>query len=329
MIRPNPYSAVPISLYLYLARAYTVFLMRRKCPDFPLVVQLQTHSYCNGRCAICPYPTASKMLSHGFMDRGLFDKIADELAAEQSPPAVIFALHNEPLLDARIFDCVRYLKSKRAETYCILPTNGELLDKFEPNRIAASGLDHLVFSLNAHSKETYDQINTGLDFEKVMGNLHAAVVNPSLKDKIEIRFALNEKNAPEIHEAREYWKKQGVRTKLAGITNRAGALAGYESFQMAGTARAGQPALRTWKRLMAGLRGTIGCDLPFFQMNILFNGDVILCCHDWRRANIVGNVAAQSLKAVWNSDKFNEIRKDISRKRYAGIDACRQCSIAG
>jgi len=43
---------------------------------------------------------------------------------------LMFALHNEPLLDERIFDWVKHIKSINPKCYCILPTNGELLDRF-------------------------------------------------------------------------------------------------------------------------------------------------------------------------------------------------------
>jgi radical SAM protein with 4Fe4S-binding SPASM domain len=329
VIRPNPYSDVPVRLYLYFVLTYARFLLTGKCLDFPLVIQLQTQSYCNGRCAICPYPVMSKNFNHGFMEPALFEKIVNELTAERSSPALVFALQNEPLLDNRIFDFIQRLKSKRRDIYCLMPTNGEPLDRFEQEIIAASGLDQLTVSLNAHRKETYEQINNGIDFDKVVHNLHALIANPSLKDKVQVRFAINEKNAPEIPKACAYWKNQGVQTKVMEITNRAGALRTYDRFKISDTQRTGAQTLRSWKRLMTGLRRTIGCELPFYQMNILYNGDVIHCCHDWNRSMVTGNVATHSIKEVWNSEKSREIRKKLLRKEYAQIGSCRECSMVG
>jgi radical SAM protein with 4Fe4S-binding SPASM domain len=77
---------------------------------------------------------------------------------------------------------------------------------------------------------------------------------------------------------------------------------------------------------MSSARGILGCELPFRQMCILFNGDVIVCCHDWNRATIVGNVRTSSLKEIWNSEKMNEIRRLIVKKRYEQINSCKECS---
>lgn len=78
---------------------------------------------------------------------------------------------------------------------------------------------------------------------------------------------------------------------------------------------------------MSTARGIIGCELPFNQMNILFNGDAIICCHAWNRATVVGNVRTSSLREIWNSKEMNEIRRLILRKRYRHIDSCKECTI--
>jgi radical SAM protein with 4Fe4S-binding SPASM domain len=325
--KPKPFPDVPFHLYLYLIRTYIRFFLTGKSLDFPLVVQLQTQSYCNGQCAICPYPETSKKIDHGFMDEKLFDKIVDELATEKKTRTLVFALQNEPLLDSRIFDLIQKLKSKRKDIYCMLVTNGESLDKFSQEKIDESGLDQLYISLNAHSKETYKQINTGIDFEKVMNNIRSIISNPSLRQKVSIRFALNQKNAAEIQAAQEYWKKQGVRTMVSRITNRAGALRAYDSFKISNSAYTGHQLLRYWKNIMAVLRNIIGCELPFHHMNILYNGDVIICCHDWNRSIIIGNVTTKSIKSVWNSEKINEIRRNVNKKNYSRISSCNECSL--
>jgi radical SAM protein with 4Fe4S-binding SPASM domain len=108
------------------------------------------------------------------------------------------------------------------------------------------------------------------------------------------------------------------------LVNRAGTLEIYESL------RAAEPGNTNfvWKGLKSGVNKLIGCYHPFYKMNVLFNGDVILCCHDWNRATAVGNVIEPSLKEVWNSPKMNEVRRLILRKRYAGVDSCKYCSMA-
>ena len=323
----NQFGYGHLALYLYLIRAYSKFLTVGKCLDFPLILQIQTQSFCNGRCSICPYPIVSKKLDQGTMQWDLYLKIANESASEPLLSAVVYELHNEPLLDKRIFDCVKYFKSINVNKRCGLVTNGELLDKFSLTDIMQSNLDYLSISLNAHSKEMYESINNGLDYDNVMKNISYLLSNNYTKQKLSLSFIFTEKNVHEVYQAVQYWNKRGVRTRVMGLVNRAGTLDNYERLRLK-TGYHGKPFLtQLWRRLMFRLRGVIGCHLPFCHMNILFNGDVIICCHDWNRATVVGNVKTSSLKEIWNSKKMNEIRRLMLRKRYEQIDSCKECSL--
>jgi radical SAM protein with 4Fe4S-binding SPASM domain len=270
----------------------------------------------------------SKKLDQGAMEWHLFEKIIGELSSERFLSLVLFELHNEPLLDKRIFDWIRHVKSISPNKQCVIVTNGELLDKFSATEILQSNLDCLAVSLNAYSKEMYERVNTGLDYDRVVRNVTSLLSDPLLRPKMGVSFAVTGENVNEVQQAARYWKSQGVYTRVMGITNRAGSLDNYEETRFKGDSYGGSPFQKSWKRLTSRARGIVGCELPFYQMNILFNGDVILCCNDWNRATIVGNAGSSSLREIWNSEKMNEIRRLILRKGYEKIDSCKECSLA-
>jgi radical SAM protein with 4Fe4S-binding SPASM domain len=70
------------------------------------------------------------------------------------------------------------------------------------------------------------------------------------------------------------------------------------------------------------------CDIPFSSLNVLFNGDVIMCCGDWGRQVVVGNVKTSSLYEIWNGKAYNELRRKIVEKRYNEIQICAKCTFA-
>ena len=82
-------------------------------PIMPQRVQLQTQSYCNGRCLICPYSELSGKFEQGKMDWAVFEKIANEISQWNKPGKVGLMLQNEPFLDKIFFKVVRYFKSLR------------------------------------------------------------------------------------------------------------------------------------------------------------------------------------------------------------------------
>ena len=328
MFKASPYAYGHLPLYFYLLGAYSKFLTTGKCLGFPLTLLVQTQSFCNGRCSICPYPTVSKKLPQGRMEWDLFKKIADEAAAEPLLSSVVFELHNEPLLDERIFDCVRYIKSVGSSKSVAVITNGELLDRFSPQDIVQSKLDTLIISLNAHSREMYESINTGLNYEKVMGNVSRLLSNPATRKKTRLGFVLTDQNRHDVYEATRYWKGQGVKTRVAGATNRAGSLGSYEKISPGADCYNGSGPGAAWRRFMNRARHVVGCHVPFYEMSILFNGDVLICSEDWNRATVLGNAATQSLKEIWNSEKANENRRLLLKKKFEQLDSCKGCSLA-
>jgi MoaA/NifB/PqqE/SkfB family radical SAM enzyme len=322
------YSYNHIQLYLYLFLAYAKFRLVGTCLSYPLVLQIQTQSFCNGRCIICPYSSVNKELEQGFMEWGLFEKIVNELQSAPQISTVGFALQNEPLLDKRLFDWIKYMKSLCPDKNCVVTTNGEPLDRFSKEEIKQSGVDRIVISLNAYSKEMYEKINVGLDFNKVMKNVSNLLADQSLRPKVELSFRLTGNNSAEVSSAVRYWKTQGVRTRVMGITNRAGSLVNYEAVRPKNASQTIPRHKRFWRHTMSRLRGVLGCEVPFHRMDILFNGKTLMCCQDWNRAVTVGNVATASIKEIFNSSEMNEARRLIMRKRYKQIASCKECSSA-
>jgi len=212
------------------------------------------------------------------------------------------------------------------DTYCVMVTNGELLDRFSLTDMIQSNLDSMVISINAFSKEMYERINNGLNYERVMKNVSYLLSNQSMRQKIKLSFVVTDRNVHEVCQAARYWKTQGVKTRVMGITNRAGSLENYEKVKFKGNYYGNPLPLRLWRWLMSKARAATGCELPFYHMNILFNGDAIICCHDWNRSLVVGNARTSSLREIWNSEKINIVRRLILRKRYEQIASCKECS---
>lgn len=293
---------------------------------FPLVVQLQTQSVCNAECAICPYPSIRKLIPHGIMEGSLFQKVVSEIAQEKLFFELLLELQNEPLVDARIFELIKHFKSLAPGKKCAVITNGSLIDNFSIDDIACSGIDELVVSLNAHTEATYRQLNQGLDYHKVTKNIESLISDKRIKSKVVVHYVATRQNEGEIRRASFYWRQKGIRVRCWRLSNRAG---GLDDF---GTYKPSQKDLpATWK-LQAFLREYFMnkifnvCPFPFFALNILFNGDVLLCCNDWNRDPILGNIKATSLKEIWNSSSLNMIRRSLLEGRFRNIKPCSTCS---
>jgi hypothetical protein len=77
----------------------------------------------------------------------------------------------------------------------------------------------------------------------------------------------------------------------------------------------------------APLRPYTDCQRLFKQAYILWNGDMVLCCVDYARAQVLGNVAGGGVAAVWNGPVARAIRRRYIDGDYGGLPLCGSCRI--
>ncbi len=70
------------------------------------------------------------------------------------------------------------------------------------------------------------------------------------------------------------------------------------------------------------------CDLFLKQAYVLYNGDVIICCHDWRRTVVLGNLNEQGLAEIWNSRRFVDVIRQYQAGDFTNCAICRTCSVS-
>ena len=291
-------------------------------PYPPIIIQLQTQSLCNGRCLFCPYPELSGKLDQGKMDWSLFQKIADEIVQWKGIGKVMLMLQNEPFMDKDFFAYVRYFKDNNPEIKLATVTNGTMLHASMLEQIAESGLDELTISLDAFSKETYEALHPGFSFEKLMEGIKRAMRHKPRGLSIRLSFVSTNINYHELTDFIKFAKRVGAQWRSMFFYNRADNVRAYERMRL--------PAYQ-WHALKPKLTYKYfyrACPFPFARMSVLFNGDVIICCHDWHRNVKVGNVGTQTLHGIWGGEKFDAFRKDILNRQYQKISSCRRCSIA-
>lgn len=66
------------------------------------------------------------------------------------------------------------------------------------------------------------------------------------------------------------------------------------------------------------------CDAPAVAFNILHNGDVILCCCDYKRRYVFGNIQKSGLLEIWRTDEFKRQRKNVKEGKPE-YDICKAC----
>ena len=59
-----------------------------------------------------------------------------------------------------------------------------------------------------------------------------------------------------------------------------------------------------------------------------YDGDVLLCNHDWHKKMILGNINKESILDIWNNNVYESTRKFLSQG-YRKESPCRECDANG
>ncbi|MEW5773263.1 MAG: radical SAM/SPASM domain-containing protein [Thermodesulfobacteriota bacterium] len=295
----------------YIGNLYTWLRTgKRFRPSFPRAIQLQTQSTCNARCIFCPHCQYPSDIIHGKMDIWLFRKIVDE-CAKHYVSRISPYLTNEPLMDKRISDMISYITHKKKIcTRTKINTNGSLLAAEMSHALLDAGLDQLWISVNGYTPESYNKAMQ-LDISTVLNNIdHFLFLKEKLKKKCKVVITTINTSivASELDYAKAYWSKRDVKFNIHSLDNRAGG--NIENL------------------LPENIRPIPkrNCDLFLKQAYIVENGDMILCCHDWRQSVKIGNVAETSIYDVWNSQRFKELIWEYYEGRYENLKICETCA---
>jgi MoaA/NifB/PqqE/SkfB family radical SAM enzyme len=280
--------------------------------SFPSIIQIQTQTGCNARCIFCPNGKTSKKLSMGKMDRDLFYKIINE-AVKYPVQRISPYLMNEPLLDKRLPELISYIsKKKNPKTRIKINSNASCLDEELGAKLIESGLDRLHFSFHGIKKDTYEKTMLGMNWEKNLNRINQFLDlkqrMKAKKPRIKITMIHTTAIDKELKEIKSYWNSRGITVNVHALENRSHASVSQKSLNI-------QP-----------MKSLSDCERLMQQAYILFNGDCVLCCVDWERSTILGNVNSQSLYQVWNDKPYTEFRRNYLAGNVQGT-LCEGCEI--
>lgn len=295
--------------YLAYRYRYNIYPITKVLEDYPPCVQIEPTSVCNFRCVMCyqvDKTFSNKSSGHmGYMDLDVYKKAIDEL--EGNIEAITLASRGEPLLHPKIKEMISYTGNKFLGFK--LNTNASLLNEDMCHTLLQSGLNTLVFSVDAADKEMYETIRVNGKFEKTFANIK--------------RFSEIKKN---------HYSKSKMNVKVSGVKISASgqdidslidfwgkyvddvAFVNYNPWESAYDNKQNEiekPCTDLWRRMFLWQDGSVNpCDYDY--KSTLFKG-------------YPANINDLSLKEIWNSKFYTSLREAHLQRRRSEIEPCRRC----
>lgn len=119
---------IPVKTYakLYAVYSQLINLVKYKDPYFFRIVCIEINTYCNRKCYYCPVSLEKKVPSH-FMPEDLFRLTIKRLKDIKFSGTIMYHFYNEPLLDKRLPEFVKYTNDQLPGCLIRILTNGDYL----------------------------------------------------------------------------------------------------------------------------------------------------------------------------------------------------------
>ncbi len=285
MNRPETYLSQTMNVLNYFGRRPNVFR------TISLVVEPVFG--CNLSCSYCWHSITCyfehKSLRPRFMPLDLFRKIVDQAPA--SVESLAFALIGEPLLHPEIHTMIAYARQKGLRT--VLYTNGTLLAGETKDRIACSGLDVLVVSVEPDPENSLK--HRGVKLETIQSRIRDFVATKPVSMDVKLSVVVHQDNVNAIRTLESQYQGLVEHIKLSPMIRYNGT--------------------RSKARCIEPWRGCLG---------ILTSGDVTPCCVSaGYQPIVVGNIEKDSLETIARGPAMKILLKDLTQGRRPEI--CHRC----
>jgi radical SAM protein with 4Fe4S-binding SPASM domain len=293
--------------YVIYRYEFNIFPKIKKIKDYPLNVQLELSSICNLRCIMCyqhdkSFSSKSKGFM-GYMNLDLFKKIIDEL--EGKLEAITFASRGEPTLNKDLEKYLKYCEKKFIGLK--LNTNATMFNEKIINVLLSSDLETLVISADAPDKEFYERIRVNAKFDKLIKNLE---LFKNIKEK--------------------KYKNSQLKVRVSGVkinNNQS-----FEKMYNFYSQYADEVSLMDYLPWQNSYDNEINdvsspCSELYRMMYIFWDGTVNPCDFDYKNTLSKWNAKTQTVKDIWKSKYYNELRDKHSSNRRKDIEPCKRCIV--
>ncbi|MBN2139899.1 MAG: radical SAM protein [Desulfovibrionaceae bacterium] len=150
------------------------------CDSLPVMMDVEPDSRCNFRCIMCA--RAKEGVRSKDKPRLTFDEFRRFMDTNPQFVEVKVQGVGEPLLNPDLFDMISYAISR--DTWVRTTVNGSLLHKDENyKRLIDSGIGEVQTSFDGATKEVFERIRVGSDFERIVANLKLMNEYVATKDR--------------------------------------------------------------------------------------------------------------------------------------------------
>lgn len=311
----SPHSAPRTSCENRL-RVENAFAQRCEFPRaYPLTLFLEPTNQCNLQCPLCPTGSGRCQREQGNASLELVDRIFSEVSGRVEEVGLGF--YGEPCLHPQLVEIIKgakshQLKVKLYSNLTVTPVSGW-------QEVVASGLDHIVVSVDGVTDASYGRYRHGGSLAHVINNLEAVIKARSDLGRqspiIEAQMLAMRHNVDEWPPLIELCEKLSVDVvKLKYLNLGPLPLPNQAQSYLPQDSRYtyyGESGCCPREEFKEAVSQNTCKELYLGPVIIAWNGDFMLCCRDPDGDFALGSVLTRSIWEFWNGKEMGLFRRRL------------------
>lgn len=277
-------------------------------PEPPFAIQIELVEGCNLYCDFCGLQGIREAKDKTFkmMEVVTAQSIAEQIEKTSWNSRIEFAMHGEPTMHEAAAEMVEIFRKKLPKHQLMMTSNGGGL--LRPPGVVPNLNMLFDAGLNVFAFDAYEYVKIKDKVDAALGPEYPSLINEIIKFDIH-RYPDEREYSPHNrygHKARKFIRVQDISVAAKGthsiINNHTGC--GSPPLDRATTQR---------------------CAKPFREISIRYDGNVAICCNDWRGIYKCGNAVTDGIEQVWRGSAFRSARRYIIRGERIAVFPCAVC----
>ena len=307
---------------------------------YPFKIEVEHTTICNKKCIICEHTYWKEKQERLTFEQ--FKQIVD-----QFPKLRWINITGEgtSFLNPDFLKIIEYLRSRDISVNFV--DEFDFIDKAKARKLIELGVNCIWISMDGATKETYERIKVGCDFEKALSNVRMLLkLKKELNSPFPVlcfRFVVNKLNYTEMPKMVELIHSlgdlgEGTKLEFVGLLT----FKEIEKYYLPEIPKKiSEKTIAKGKNLKVNVQSShIGkSELPsiskctaWMEPYIMMGGYVVPCCavmmsnkREFLRKYAFGNIFKKSFKEIWYSERYKKFRYLVQKSRKPVPILCVGC----
>ncbi len=288
----------------------------------PFTLYVEPTNICNFKCVYCPESFDDFEEKAGGlhrMDLAAFSRLAEQVVELGGVKTLNFYMMGEPFVNRSVPDFVRIANERKIADRTIVTSNGSLLTEDVSRGVMDAGLTFLRISIYGGTADAFARTTQSkIPLDRVRANVERF---RRIRDETGGKTFLYVK----MIDSGDAAENQAFLDMFSPIADEAviEPVMNWNDPEEGNLARVDRGTLLNSEYFSK--KKTV-CPFPFYTLIVHADLRVSVCCVDWAKEAVVGDLRHETLAEVWRGQRLRDFQVAHLEGRKSELAACRNCT---